>query len=864
MQYSATYSPEDNKLRLTASARLDEETYKRVRAAGFIWAPRQEIFVAPMWTPDRADLCTELAGDIGDEDTSLVDRAEERADRFTEYSASRQADADAAHKAVHAIADGIPLGQPILVGHHSEKHARRDAEKIENGMRRAVKMWETSTYWKQRAAGAIRAAKYKERPDVRARRIKGLESDVRVYRAKFTPDPRQPAILQHRWNDAADAPKVPHVWCSPRGGRGGNWVPADELPAREAYYSRWIAHCEMRLEYERAMLDEQGGAELLKPKPKSAAAQLPLCNYRAPEGLDIPRIPGFGRGEIVHYPQVEMTQAEYAKINTDYKGTRVVGNSHRVRTAMRQHALVSVFLTDAKTHTPPAPQEPAPPAEPKRWPAQLAPEPANSEPAPAADFAAMRESLKAGVQVVTAPQLFPTPPALADRMVAEANIQPGNRILEPSAGTGNLIAAIAAAEPTARVTAVEINTQLADALSARYRVRPAGWEILTDDFLDLTPLDLGRFDRIVMNPPFANGDDMRHIRNAFEMLSPSGRLVAICANGPRQQEQLRPFVEENGGTWEELPRDTFKESGTGVSTVLLTMNAPESDPAEPPQVEAPDDEPTQPEEVLTAEPNPEEEPMQPIHTVPASRLSWGKWDAAKQKDIGEGDIHKAYSGDTISSGKIRGVITIDGKPYTVTGFGNNDAHLWPLLTPAQWGEKPTTTYGDVTRADQFTYEGIRVKRGKDQFVMGPRSGEIRVQGDQPAEPAAHTHATREEERICEAEQEAIANDDEPEADDLCDLCMASGVHVDRTTYCGKTIGIECGCEEANTSGKCANPDCEECNAPHDDEEGEEPEAEEPPQPPASAAPEEVFTLAPTAAIPAQQMSLFASGEESTQ
>lgn len=46
-------------------------------------------------------------------------------------------------------------------------------------------------------------------------------------------------------------------------------------------------------------------------------------------------------------------------------------------------------------------------------------------------------------------------------------------------------------------------------------------------------------------------------------------------------------------------------------------------------------------------------------------------------------------------------------------------------------------------------------------------------------------------------------------DDLCDLCMSSGVNVDRTTYCGKTIGIECGCEETS-DGTCGNTDCEEC------------------------------------------------------
>ena len=82
---NATYSPEDNKLRLYSGGRLDSDLYARVKAAGFRWAPRQELFVAPMWTPARVDLLTELCGEVGDEDTSLVDRAEERAERFTEY-----------------------------------------------------------------------------------------------------------------------------------------------------------------------------------------------------------------------------------------------------------------------------------------------------------------------------------------------------------------------------------------------------------------------------------------------------------------------------------------------------------------------------------------------------------------------------------------------------------------------------------------------------------------------------------------------------------------------------------------------------------------------------------------------------------
>jgi hypothetical protein len=133
---NATYSPEDNKLRLYAETRLDPELYARVKAAGFIWAPKQDLFVAPMWTPGREDLLIELCGEVGDEDTSLIDRAEERAERFEDYSDKRGKDAERARAGVSAITDHIPLGQPILVGHHSEKHARKDAARIENGMQK--------------------------------------------------------------------------------------------------------------------------------------------------------------------------------------------------------------------------------------------------------------------------------------------------------------------------------------------------------------------------------------------------------------------------------------------------------------------------------------------------------------------------------------------------------------------------------------------------------------------------------------------------------------------------------------------------------------------------------------------------------
>jgi 16S rRNA G1207 methylase RsmC len=177
----------------------------------------------------------------------------------------------------------------------------------------------------------------------------------------------------------------------------------------------------------------------------------------------------------------------------------------------------------------------------------------------------MKQTLAAGVQVAVAPCLFPTPPWLASRMVAVARLGAvRKRVLEPSAGTGRL--ALAAVDAGHYVLAVEINHSLANALRAR-RER-SDLEVVTGDFLEQHG-DLGTagFDAVIMNPPFDKGSDIRHIEHARSFLKPGGRLVAICAGGPRQEERLRPLAKH----WEPLPPETFSASGTNVNTVLLVI-----------------------------------------------------------------------------------------------------------------------------------------------------------------------------------------------------------------------------------------------------------------------------------------------------
>lgn len=168
-----------------------------------------------------------------------------------------------------------------------------------------------------------------------------------------------------------------------------------------------------------------------------------------------------------------------------------------------------------------------------------------------------RGAVRAGVTVVSAPDLFPTPPAVAARVAAELELFGHCRVLEPSAGTGALADAVRDVESETRLTLVEHNSGVAALLGRSYAV-------IVRDFLSLDPLTLDPFDRVVMNPPFSGGADMRHVSHACRFLKPGGVLVAIVADGPRQAEAFKDAED-----LERLPSGTFQ--GTGVRARVIRI-----------------------------------------------------------------------------------------------------------------------------------------------------------------------------------------------------------------------------------------------------------------------------------------------------
>ena len=171
---------------------------------------------------------------------------------------------------------------------------------------------------------------------------------------------------------------------------------------------------------------------------------------------------------------------------------------------------------------------------------------------------------------------FETPSKVVARMLVLAEIESGHRLLEPSAGRG-AIAVELAAYAGADVVCVELledsvrvlRSRLADASCLDDRVR-----VVCGDFLAW--ISHGPFDRVVMNPPFARQADIDHVRHAFGMLRPGGRLVSVMSAGvtfrqDRKAAEFRALVDSCGGSIEPLPPGSFKPSGTNVNTVLVVL-----------------------------------------------------------------------------------------------------------------------------------------------------------------------------------------------------------------------------------------------------------------------------------------------------
>lgn len=172
------------------------------------------------------------------------------------------------------------------------------------------------------------------------------------------------------------------------------------------------------------------------------------------------------------------------------------------------------------------------------------------------------------VDVKKSVEFFETPPAVGHLLIQEASIQPGMKVLEPSGGHGALADLVREVCPDCELHVVEPEKE------NRRILKEKGHRLVGSDFMKFKKKG---YDRVVMNPPFSNQQDVDHVLRAYKALAPGGRLVSVMSPSWRfrtnkKSQAFREFVEELGASVIDLPAESFRESGTLVNSVMVTLD----------------------------------------------------------------------------------------------------------------------------------------------------------------------------------------------------------------------------------------------------------------------------------------------------
>ena len=184
-------------------------------------------------------------------------------------------------------------------------------------------------------------------------------------------------------------------------------------------------------------------------------------------------------------------------------------------------------------------------------------------------------------------QQFSTPLPLAYAALRAAAIRPGDTVLEPSAGTGMLAVMAECAIGSQAAGNLHLNeyaqtrARLLTHLFPQAVTTAFNAEAIADRLHDVTPT------AVIMNPSFSatpgvdrirHDADLRHIRSAFSMLPPGGRLVTItsanCIPGDAAWRDTFDSVDGGACTVFTMAIDgrAYARRGTGFDTRLTVLD----------------------------------------------------------------------------------------------------------------------------------------------------------------------------------------------------------------------------------------------------------------------------------------------------
>jgi hypothetical protein len=162
-------------------------------------------------------------------------------------------------------------------------------------------------------------------------------------------------------------------------------------------------------------------------------------------------------------------------------------------------------------------------------------------------------------------QQFFTPIKVAKQLIEMAEISDNHLVLEPSAGSGNILNLLTGKE----IHFCEIDKTLSVKLEKKYK-------FVCDDFLNYKP-DF-KYDRIVANPPFTKGQEIDHVMHMIDCCKNGGRIITVMSNGitfktDKKTIELKNRLNKCAMSHMIKNEDcAFEEAGTKVSTIILVID----------------------------------------------------------------------------------------------------------------------------------------------------------------------------------------------------------------------------------------------------------------------------------------------------
>jgi Domain of unknown function (DUF3560) len=144
----------------TAGAVLKANRFRYSRNLGQWYLPHSRDKSANTWLIENTATALREAGhsveitidndatrSFAEAEAERTERAEERAERFAGYADNASTRSDARSRSGHQALDAIPMGQPILVGHHSEKRDRAYRDRAFGNLDKSFREADKATYW---------------------------------------------------------------------------------------------------------------------------------------------------------------------------------------------------------------------------------------------------------------------------------------------------------------------------------------------------------------------------------------------------------------------------------------------------------------------------------------------------------------------------------------------------------------------------------------------------------------------------------------------------------------------------------------------------------------------------------------------